>query len=464
MRTKFGDERDIIVERASDSRVKCRVEEFTQPDEDITRHRLFLDFPHGRETSTIRVTALRAQQLLESNFEHWTLLGDFVAVLDTSTGSIEAAIRQTRPMTRRDFRQLPGVRRRNTKPGNLQGEGTGVAQSQAELDVEAIESEYLFEEKAEADYDWMLEITVGEARKIELSPASAALYVLDEARGSWWFRANDRRLLPPSLKIHGISDSGHDDALKILERYSAAFFFELDLRYDFPLSLHRPRELQRSLATRRHRRLEASEPSPMAVIRNVYAESAVTLYFYGRSARGLPLLQYLAYYQAIEYFYPSFSNAEMLRRIRAQLKDPRFNPDNDRSLQKMISLAQTGGRLSAEREQLRMVLEACVEEADLLEFLTSDKEIEGHFTGKDQIRDVNPIRTKGGNNPRLVHQIADRVYSIRCRIVHTKEGGGSTDIDALLPFGREADALEFDILLMQFLVQKVIIAASRGTL
>ena len=149
---------------------------------------------------------------------------------------------------------------------------------------------------------------------------TATRSAIDSSTATWTITRRVRgsrfgATLPPSVKIHGLSNKGHDNALKLLERYSASFFFELDVCYDLAFSLRR-REQRSSLAMRRRRRLVAGEPSPIRTIRNAYAENAVTLYCYGRSARGLPLLQYLAYYQAIEYFYPSFSNAEIMRRTR----------------------------------------------------------------------------------------------------------------------------------------------------
>jgi hypothetical protein len=70
MQAIFDDARDSVVERASESRVQYRIEEVTQPDDGTIGRSLFLDFPNGRETWPLRVSALRAQQLLESNFEN----------------------------------------------------------------------------------------------------------------------------------------------------------------------------------------------------------------------------------------------------------------------------------------------------------------------------------------------------------------------------------------------------------
>lgn len=67
-------------------------------------------------------------------------------------------------------------------------------------------------------------------------------------------------------------------------------------------------------------------------------------------------------------------------------------------------------------------------------------------------------------SPELAHldlrnDVSDRIYEIRCRIVHTKSNSGDADIEPLLPFSREAEALTFEIDLVQFIAREVIIAA-----
>lgn len=54
---------------------------------------------------------------------------------------------------------------------------------------------------------------------------------------------------------------------------------------------------------------------------------------------------------------------------------------------------------------------------------------------------------------------AELIYDIRCKIVHTKQDGAGEE-RLLLPLSPEADLLQRNIDLIQFLAQKAIVAAS----
>jgi hypothetical protein len=56
--------------------------------------------------------------------------------------------------------------------------------------------------------------------------------------------------------------------------------------------------------------------------------------------------------------------------------------------------------------------------------------------------------------------VADRLYNIRCEIVHTKDDGDADAMQRLLPFTPEAEQIMHDIDLMQFIAEKVLIASS----
>ena len=55
----------------------------------------------------------------------------------------------------------------------------------------------------------------------------------------------------------------------------------------------------------------------------------MSLYWYGTSARGMPLLQFLAFYQCIEFYFPTYIQAEARRQVRNALKDRTFRVERD---------------------------------------------------------------------------------------------------------------------------------------
>jgi hypothetical protein len=190
-----------------------------------------------------------------------------------------------------------------------------------------------------------------------------------------------------------------------------------------------------------------------------YDEGPMSLYWYARSAKNMPLLQFLAFYQAIEFYFPAYFNAEVSRRIRTIIKDPSFRVERDAHLAKIISIARPGGRTGSERDQLRATLRECVDEQDVVEFLKEDKDRFEFFGSKQKGITDKIINQKNKGEP-LVQQVADRIYEIRCKVVHVKGDEGEAEVDLLLPYTEEAEKLEHDIQLVRMLASKVLIASS----
>lgn len=69
---------------------------------------------------------------------------------------------------------------------------------------------------------------------------------------------------------------------------------------------------------------------------------------------------------------------------------------------------------------------------------THSKDAVEFFAKKDRIQQVPAISMA---NSDLLGQVTDRLYRLRCRIVHTKAEGGPGEIEeVLLPYSAEAIA------------------------
>lgn len=173
-----------------------------------------------------------------------------------------------------------------------------------------------------------------------------------------------------------------------------------------------------------------------------------------------PLVSYLAYYQALEYYLPIYSEERLMRRLRNVLKDPRFHPDDDVAVGRLVTLAGAG-RQASELERLKSTIEACVEDDELREFLLRSQEMLDFFSDKGNIPGVRALHLQD-KQVSLSAQVADRVYDLRCRIVHSKESDGAARTAApLLPFSPEASRLAHDIDLIRFLARKVLVALGK---
>jgi hypothetical protein len=92
-------------------------------------------------------------------------------------------------------------------------------------------------------------------------------------------------------------------------------------------------------------------------------------------------------------------------------------------------------------------------------FLEQNPERQEFFAAKRQALGVARLLVQGGDQD-LRNEVAERIYQIRNKIVHTKHGVGTDELDLLLPFSEEADSLGFDIQLVQFIARQVLVVAS----
>ena len=187
----------------------------------------------------------------------------------------------------------------------------------------------------------------------------------------------------------------------------------------------------------------------------------MSLFWYAKSARDMPLLRFLAFYQSIEFFFPRYSQTEARRRVSAIIKRPTFRPHRDDDLDRLISaiqLARSGG-LGNERSQLRAVVNECISAHEVREYLTALKEREEHFLGKAQKTRYHKVPL-ANKNAELRNDVADRIYDIRCKIVHTKNEHGDDDLPMILPFSEDAEYLFHDIDLVEFVATSVLVASS----
>ncbi len=147
----------------------------------------------------------------------------------------------------------------------------------------------------------------------------------------------------------------------------------------------------------------------------------MSLYWYARAAADMPLIAFLGYYQVLEYYMP--------------IRTP---------------------TLRSERERLCDLLQRCVDAPTLSAFLHSSVERRQFFEGQGGALAARPIPLgQSPEDPRS--PVAERVYEIRCRIVHTKRSESSF----ILPASPQAALLEHDIALVQLLAQAVLLANAR---
>lgn len=352
----------------------------------------------------------RAAELLASPFEDYRLVPGYAAIYSTSTGEIEARIRQGGLLPQFGMRDRPPL-------------------------------------------DKPYEISDGQrhpGKAIEISMSSPLF-------GSTRVVPMPRGRSVPVFRFRGFGSTTASAAKAVLDELGTALLFELDLAYGIPLELVRRQEIPRRPASGRER-----SDDPPSFPRNAYDPEPVALYMYGRAARGMPLLQFLAYYQAVEFYFPRYSEAELRRQLETIVKDPRFNAHRDRDIGRLLSIGLGDRRRSVgnERDQLQATMRACLQADEIRDFVDSDPERTAFFADRRSALTSCTISLRD-QAVDLRDAAAKRIYDLRCKIVHTKDGPGDEQIDLLLPNSPEARRLYEDIELLELVATRVIVASSR---
>jgi hypothetical protein len=395
-----------LKEYCEKSSLKCNLS-IIDPDYPVAN----IEFPNGRKTRTVNILQEEnAETLLAFPLPEVVFLGEYSAVCSYGSRWIEAAIRPH------------GIVPRGLLQRRLFGKRGTRQEEPAELEIR--------------------EVPVGSGLSVKLTEKAGILSALEYSA-------------PLSLRIEGIGITEHDKALNLLEDISNSIFMQIDFRFDIPLAIARDRSLSRRLA--RSNRLD--EDSQIAYPRHSYEKTPSALYWYARSATSMPLLQFLAFYQCIEFFFPQFSRLQTIAKIKNVLKDPLFDGTKDSDINLILNTVEgRKGFLIEERKQLRATLEQCVDPVALRDFLNETEQRKTYYTS--EFKKICDKRINLSDDSLVVEQTADRIYDLRCKVVHTKNLDGSEEGAMILPFSKEAELLVDDVDLIKFLARKVLVASS----
>ncbi|MCX6993052.1 MAG: hypothetical protein NT011_07910 [Kiritimatiellaeota bacterium] len=251
----------------------------------------------------------------------------------------------------------------------------------------------------------------------------------------------------------------YERTVRLLDSVVSSLFFQIDNALGVPLRLTHP-----DWRVPYPRRKSMLKPKTLRFSFAQYEQAPLDLYWYARSADRMPLLQYLAFYQVLEYFMPSCSQRETISKVRELLAGPTFNLKSNSDIVRIMETACPVRRsLRDERQQLRAVLKEFLAPKAVRDFIAELKMRREYF--EKLCRDIAPQRiTVDSGDDDLIQQVTTRLHQIRCRIVHTKdvEEGGEV-LPPLIPFSVDEHQLQHDIDLIQCIARTVLAASSTRT-
>jgi hypothetical protein len=390
---------------------------------------LQLDFPGERLRREVRISESDAPWWASTDFGAWDFLDDYDAVFERSSGCLMAALEHRSEVFGLRKTEIPGLTPIPADDPDL-----------VELGGNGPRSPLKDPLRLRVDHP----AVDGVSMILQRPPPVALRLVCQTYVNSWAF------------VVTGVAPDRRDDAVHLLLEASTALFVDLDTLYGMTFRLKRNFFLDRDHD--KHDAESRASTVPLFPSR-AYDEKAASLYLYATSLEQAPVLEYLAFYQVLEFFMPRYAWSRSVRKLSDMLADPCFNRDDEAALGRV---AETLGRISRsvnkERAQLTATVETCVEPAVLKQYFDTHPLGAAALARADRIIDVRPLDTGGTAMP-LVEQVADRIYSLRCRIVHGKDGGNGQG-EPLRPFGRESKLLGPDLALIRFVAQRTLITSS----
>jgi hypothetical protein len=240
-----------------------------------------------------------------------------------------------------------------------------------------------------------------------------------------------------AIELAGFAVADASTARQVLLDYGTSYLFELVKGTGVSLRLWHS---EYRLGSRKLPALSGRAKFPQLR----YDEKPAELYAAGNSADRDPIEQYLKYYQVLEFYMPKaadlIAKSEGVPKVGKAHSPLRPPPDNELRLEPnrldaVISLALTPAQVAS---------------------LLSDRDLFASLSNPKVIKDVQALTALAGHpDPSTDYrlEISKRIYGIRTRIVHMKEGGSSQSPNLLTPYGREARDLAADLRLIRFLAE-----------
>ena len=379
----------------------------------------FVYLPCGRKKYRVDIGNLEdLQKFLRIPFERYVLLGDYVAVASYKDGQIEALIADHHTY---NIQSIPDLAHQDN----------------------------IYKSSDSSKYCDIDKVVSGRKIGVSIGHISDDLQLIGNI--------SDSVFRPMSLKLTGLPISQHDQAVDLLERISDSFFFQINMISHNSISL----QFREDRSYKWFIRKGVCDRPTLDFPSTEYDKPPMALYRYASSARGqMPLVEFLGYYQCIEYYFPLYSEVDAKKSISNILKDPAFRYDRDSDLARLLSaikLSHNKG-FGNELSQLKSTFRECVNNTDLMRYIKQDKEQLDFLSTKSKLTDKKISR--GSNGADLISELSERIYDIRCRIVHAKNELRDSNINSLLPFSEEVDLLLHDNNLIRYIAQRVLIASS----
>lgn len=423
-----------------ENKLGCRIEERASYDGETTIKYLLFDFPVAREFEEIRITdyGSNIDSIINSDFIKYRGISDYEGIWSNELGCIECEINATNLVLPQRY-----ILRKLSRY----------------LGLDEDESTYDVNEREEPTN---IVLYSSDEMKVSIGYASKEFFILSINKDGrrYDFDKDMSRIGKVTIKIEDVAVKTQDEAKKILEKISNTLFFQVDVLFDFPITLS-PRRESRYVRIKKGKKAVSRDKFEKRDIdlKYEYDEIPMALYWLAQSSSYSPIFRYFALYQVIEYYYPIYATINTKTKIQNLIKDPKFNINNDSDILRLLAIIETNsaGNVGDERGQLNNTLINITNGDDIIAFIAERQELNDYYTGKNA-KKLSDKKLRLNDHIGIMDDVGARIYDIRCKIVHNK--ASETD-NKILPMTKDIEYLVNEVELLEFIARKAIIANSK---
>ncbi len=291
-----------------------------------------------------------------------------------------------------------------------------------------------------------------EPPNVEVELAFACREQLVWRTGSPAINVFDSNALIPVIRIRRLAPLAAEGAITLLETLGLAAILELELSCRVAARLKVPYPFRL--------RFDGPPMTPaFGTLRRYPPSVPAQLYLHARLNEDDAANTFLSLYHVLEYFFPHFSCLAEAAVIRKKLLS-RSHALADMAESEIATILgegrfATGARgIGKEKDQLVATVEAAITSEELRRLLICNG-FKDFYTSLTPPLVSQRIRVEEPK-ANLRRELAERLYAIRCRIVHKK----SSSADVLLPFAAEVADLHYDLKLIEDLARRLLSATS----
>jgi len=248
--------------------------------------------------------------------------------------------------------------------------------------------------------------------------------------------------------------------IKEFEDLADSFIFNVS--YNLGVAIVRVKLLDEYFSIKRSHKMERNDIEEIEPPRRTYIPGLVQRYQMGLATDN-PMLQFISFYQILEYFFESIYEEELIKQIRDKITSPGFSYKKDTSLKELIktvkkTMLPRGETVTySEKEALSLTLKKYINVETLKEELNKDDKtlIDYYKNNEVPFSKGDTIDWDNQNTDSILKNITNRIYKNRNSIVHGKESGKS----GYTPF-KDDKSLSKEIPLIKSIAEEVIIESS----